>query len=47
MKVWTKVAVKDQNPQVERISKSFLNYLYGYGPIRDICRKYNILDTFS
>lgn len=42
MKVWTKVSIKDRNQQVERISKSFLNYLYGYGPIRDICRKYNI-----
>lgn len=42
MKVWTKVGIRKQNQQVERISKSFLNYLYGYGPIRDICRKYNI-----
>lgn len=42
MKVWTKVSIKDKNPQVERISRSFLNYLYGYGPILDICRKYNI-----
>ena len=42
MKIWTKVTIKDRNSKVERISKSFLNYLYGYGPIQDICRKYNI-----
>lgn len=42
MKVWTKVRIKDKNPQVELISKSFINYLFGYGPIQDLCRKYNI-----
>ena len=42
MKVWTKVHIKDQNLPVERICRSFINYLYGYGPIRDLCRKYNI-----
>ena len=42
MKIWTKVTIKDRNPQVERISKSFLNYLYGYGPILDLCRKYKV-----
>ena len=42
MKKWTKVTIKYHNNQVDRISKSFLNYLYGYGPILDICRKYNI-----
>ena len=45
MKVWTKVRIKDKNPQVEVISKSFINYLYGYGPIRDLCRKYNVSAT--
>ncbi len=42
MKVWTKVKIKDQNIQVERICRSFINYLYGYGIIRDLSRKYNI-----
>lgn len=42
MKVWTKVHIKDRNPQVEMISKSFINYLFGYGPILDLCRKYNV-----
>ena len=42
MKIWSKVHIKDKNKQVELISKSFTNYLYGYGPIREICRKYNI-----
>ena len=45
MKVWTKVKIKDRNPQVDLISRSFINYLYGYGPIRDLCRKYNIAST--
>jgi len=42
MKIWTKVHIKDKNRQVELISKSFTNYLYGYGPILDITRKYHI-----
>ena len=42
MKIWTKVHIKDKNKQVDLISKSFTNYLYGYGPIREICRKYNV-----
>lgn len=42
MKIWVKVKIKDQNKKVEQISKSFTNYLYGYGPILEICRKYHI-----
>ena len=42
MKMWSRVKIKDKNKDVELISKSFTNYLYGYGPILDICRKYNI-----
>ena len=42
MKIWTKVHLKDQNKDVELISKSLTNYLYGYGPIMDIVRKYKI-----
>ncbi len=42
MKVWTKVRIKDKNRQVELLSKSLTNYLYGYGPILDITRKYHI-----
>lgn len=42
MKIWTKVHIKDKNRQVELISKSFTNYLYGYGPILDMTRKYHI-----
>lgn len=44
MKVWSKVHIKDKNEQVEVVSKSFTNYLYGYGPINDLCRKYDISD---
>lgn len=42
MKIWAKVHIRDKNKEVEAISKSFTNYLYGYGPILDLCRKYNI-----
>lgn len=42
MKIWTKVKLKDKNKDVELITKSLTNYLYGYGPIQDITRKYNI-----
>ena len=42
LKIWSKVIIKDKNKDVELISKSFTNYLYGYGPILDLCRKYNI-----
>lgn len=42
MKIWTKVRLKDKNKEVELIAKSLTNYLYGYGPIQDITRKYSI-----
>lgn len=42
MKVWTKVCLKDQDKNVELICKSLTNYLYGCGPIDDLCKKYNI-----
>ena len=42
MKVWSKVHIKDKNKNIDIISKSLTNYLYGYGPILDLCRKYNI-----
>ncbi len=42
MKVWKNIKIKDTNKDVLLLSKSFTNYLYGYGPILDICRKYNI-----
>ena len=45
MKIWTKVHIKDKNKDVEVITKSLTNYLYGYGPILDITRKYNISQT--
>ena len=44
MKVWSKIQLTDQNREVELISKSLTNYLYSYGPIADIIRKYNIND---
>ncbi len=42
MKIWAKVTIKDKNKEVESVAKSLTNYLYGYGPIHDLCRKYNI-----
>ena len=42
MKIWTKVRLTDYNKKVEVVSKSLTNYLYGYGPIDDICKKYKI-----
>lgn len=42
MKIWTKIHLKDKNKDIEVISKSLTNYLYGYGPIRNLTRKYNI-----
>jgi len=42
MKIWTKVRIKDKNKQVDILAKSLTNYLYGYGPILDITRKYQI-----
>ena len=42
MKVWAKVSIIDKNKEVEQIAKSLTNYLYGYGPILGLCRKYKI-----
>ncbi len=42
MKIWAKVQLTDKNKDVELISKSLTNYLYGYGPILDLVRKYQI-----
>lgn len=42
MKIWVKVKIKDKNKNVEQISKSLTNYLYGFGPIQELCRKYQI-----
>ena len=42
MKVWAKVHITDKNKEVEVITKSLTNYLYRYGPIKDIYRKYGV-----
>ncbi len=44
MEVWTKVRIKDFNRNITKISNSFTNYLYGYGPISNIQAKYDISD---
>ncbi len=40
--MWAKVQITDKNKDVEVIAKSLTNYLYGYGPILDLVRKYHI-----
>lgn len=45
MKIWTKVHLKDQSKEVNLISKALTNYLYGYGPIDDVCKRYGISDN--
>ena len=42
MKKWTVVRLREQNKDIDTLSKSFANYLYKNGPINDITRKYNI-----
>lgn len=42
MKVWTNVKLTDKNNDVELITKSLVNYIYGYGPIQNITHKYQI-----
>lgn len=42
MKVWTKVHIKDRDKNVEKIAHSLTNYLYEYGPMIEIKRRYNI-----
>lgn len=42
LKVWTKVTIDEKDRQVELIAKALTNYLYEYGPIRDVCSKYNV-----
>lgn len=42
MKVWRNIKIKDENKDVLLLSKALTNYLYKYGPVQDIYRKYNI-----
>lgn len=42
MKIWSKVMIKDKNKDVEVIAKSLTNYLYQFGPINSIEKKYNL-----
>ena len=44
MQVWTKVRLKEFNKDVDKVSNSFTNYLYGYGPISNLQAKYDISD---
>ena len=42
MKVWSKIHITDKNKDVELISKSLANYLYLYGPMVELTKKYKI-----
>ena len=42
MKVWKKAKFLKKDKNIELITRSYINYIYKYGPINDIIRKYNI-----
>lgn len=42
MKVWKCIKFLKKDKNIELISRSYINYIYKYGPINDIIRKYNI-----
>ncbi len=45
MKIWTKIHITDKNKDIETIAKALTNYIYEYGPILDIAKKYNLSAT--
>ena len=42
MKIWSKVTITHKNSDVELIAKALTNYIYYYGPIIDINKRYQI-----
>ncbi len=42
MKIWTKIRLKDQDKNIDVLSSAMTNYLYKYGPIGDILKKYGV-----
>ncbi len=42
MKVWKTAKFLKKDKNIELIARSYINYIYKYGPINDIIRKYNI-----
>ena len=42
MKVWKNARFLKKDKNIELITRSYINYIYKYGPINDIIRKYNI-----
>ena len=42
MKVWKTAKFLKKDKNIELITRSYINYIYKYGPINDIIRKYNI-----
>jgi len=42
MKVWTKIRLKDYDKNIDTVSNAMTNYIYKYGPIVDIFKKYGI-----
>ena len=45
MKVWKCAKIFNKDKNVDLVSRSYINYIYKYGPINDIIRKYNINPT--
>ncbi len=42
MKVWKCAKFLKKDKYIESITKSYINYIYKYGPINEIIRKYKI-----
>ena len=42
MKVWKCAKIFNKDKNVDLVSRAYINYIYKYGPINDIIRKYNI-----
>ncbi len=42
MKIWKTAKFLKKDKNIEQITRSYINYIYKYGPINDIIRKYKI-----
>lgn len=42
MKIWRCAKFLKKDKTIDLISKSYTNYIYKYGPVNDIVRKYHI-----
>ncbi len=42
MKVWTKIRLNEHDKNIDILSNAMTNYLYKYGPIVDVFKKYGV-----